>query len=115
MSDEMSNVVRELLEAMCRKQRISLLDHESPAANFVLAQRLGIGSVFGAPDNEESLTEVAFVGGPWDTQTIEVERVVGPVFGVGHHIGNHYWLDTKSGDPPKYHWDGTVVSGGGSE
>jgi hypothetical protein len=55
------------------------------------------------------------VGGPWDTQTIEVERVVGPVFGVGHHIGNHYWLDTKSGDPPKYHWDGTVVSGGGSE
>lgn len=47
---------------------------------------------------------VHFKGGPWDGQTTNVERVVGPVFAVGHQIGNHYWLDTKSA-PPTYFWD----------
>ena len=47
---------------------------------------------------------VRFVGGPWDGQTVEVERVVGPVFAAGHEVGNHYWLDTKS-DPPTYFWE----------
>lgn len=47
---------------------------------------------------------VHFKGGPWDGQTHGVGRVVGPVFAVGHAIGNHYWLDTKS-DPPTYHWN----------
>jgi hypothetical protein len=50
---------------------------------------------------------VHFQGGPWHGQTYEVEQVVGPVFGVGHEIGNHYWLDSKSGNTPTYHWDGT--------
>lgn len=54
----------------------------------------------------EQKVVVHFDGGPWDGQTYEVERVVGPVFAVGHEVGNHYWLDTKS-DPPTYHWDGT--------
>lgn len=48
--------------------------------------------------------EVHFRGGPWNGQTYEVERVVGPLFAVGHEIGNHYWLDSKS-DPPTYFWD----------
>lgn len=48
---------------------------------------------------------VHFIGGPWAGQTFEIDRVVGPLFGVGHEIGKHYWLDTKS-DPPTYHWDG---------
>lgn len=48
---------------------------------------------------------VHFSGGPWDAKTMEIERVVGPLFAVGHEIGNHYWLDTKS-DPPTYVWDG---------
>lgn len=55
-------------------------------------------------------TTVHFVGGPWDGQSYEVERVVAPVFGAGHPIGNHYWLDTKSGNTPTYHWDGAAVS-----
>lgn len=56
---------------------------------------------------EPSMIEVVFVGGPWDGQRYSTERVTAPVFAVGHEIGNHYWLDTKSGDPPAYHWDGT--------
>lgn len=51
-------------------------------------------------------TTVHFSGGPWARQTYEVKHVVGPLFAVGHEIGNHYWLDTKS-DPPTYVWDGT--------
>lgn len=50
------------------------------------------------------MTTVHFVGGPWDGLHVEEERVVGPVYGVGHEIGNRYWLDTKS-DPPTYYWD----------
>lgn len=49
---------------------------------------------------------VRFAGGPWDGQTAQVDMAVAPVFAVGHEIGNHYWLDTKSGDEPTYHWDG---------
>ncbi len=49
---------------------------------------------------------VHFSGGPWAGQTYETERVIGPLFAVGHEIGNHYWLDTKS-DPPTYYWDDT--------
>ena len=48
---------------------------------------------------------VTFVGGPWDEKTTRVDHIVAPVFGPGHEIGNHYWLDTES-DPPTYHWDG---------
>jgi hypothetical protein len=36
----------------------------------------------------------------------DTKRLTAPVFAVGHEVGNHYWLDTKS-DPPTYHWDGT--------
>lgn len=54
-------------------------------------------------------TTVHFRGGPWDGQTYEVERIVGPVFAVGHEIGNAYWLDSKS-DPPTYHWNGPGVT-----
>lgn len=56
------------------------------------------------------VTTVHLVGGPWDGQQIEVECVVGPVLAVGHKVGNHYWLDTKS-DPPAYHWDGAQSDG----
>lgn len=59
-------------------------------------------------ESDEMRFTVHFRGGPWDGQTTEVERVVAPVFAVGHEVGNHYWLDTKS-DPPTYHWDGTNV------
>lgn len=57
-------------------------------------------------DGEERSSRTVTVylrGGPWDGQTREVERVVGPLLSVGHEIGNHYWLDTKS-DPPTYYW-----------
>lgn len=47
---------------------------------------------------------VHFQGGPWNGTTYEVERVIGPLFAVGHEIGNHYWLDSKS-DPPTYFWN----------
>jgi hypothetical protein len=47
---------------------------------------------------------VYFSGGPWDGQQAQVERVIGPVFVLGHEIGNHYWLDVNS-DPPTYFWD----------
>jgi hypothetical protein len=50
-------------------------------------------------------TTLHFAGGPWNGRAYEADRVVGPVFAVGHEIGNHYWLDSKS-DPPTYHWDG---------
>ncbi len=111
MSEVEMEVVRAILEAMCRKQQISLVSafgSDEPAANYVLAQRLGIGSVFGIPDNEEKLIEVAFSGGPWDGQKISVEHFVGPVFGVGHAVGSHYWLDSKGRGTPTYHWDGTA-------
>lgn len=49
---------------------------------------------------------VHFSGGPWHGKTTDVERVVGPVFGPGHEVGNHYWLDTKGTGQPTYHWDG---------
>lgn len=49
-----------------------------------------------------------FAGGPWDGKTVDVARIVAPVFGPGHEIGNHYWLDTKGASgAPTYHWDGT--------
>lgn len=106
-----SKISRDILEAMCKRHGLSLIspfDADKPAANYVLAQRLGIGSVFGLPDNEEPpKTTVRFAGGPWDGQTTDIGRVVGPVFAVGHEIGNHYWLNSKSGNTPTYHWDGT--------
>src|SRR6185437_282420 len=49
-------LVREILEAMCRKQGISLespFDPDEAARNYTLAQRLGIGHVFGISDTEE--------------------------------------------------------------
>lgn len=58
-------------------------------------------------ESDARKVEVHFVGGPWAGQTYKVDRVVGPVFGVGHEIGNHYWLDSKS-DPPTYHWNETA-------
>lgn len=60
-------------------------------------------------DNARPKVTVHFIDGPWSGQSYEVERVVGPVFGAGHEVGNHYWLDTKS-DPPTYFWDGSGVS-----
>jgi hypothetical protein len=57
--------------------------------------------------SEPAKVEVKFVGGPWAGQTTTVERVVGPVFAVGHEVGNHYWLDSKSKGTPLYYWDGT--------
>jgi hypothetical protein len=55
----------------------------------------------------KSKVEVGFIGGPWDSQTTEIDHVVAPVFAAGHQIGSHYWLDTKSAGTPMYHWDGT--------
>jgi len=51
--------------------------------------------------------QVGFKGGPWDGQFYEVEHIMGPVFAVGHLVGNHYWFDSNSGNKPTYHWDGT--------
>ena len=99
-----AETVRAILTAMCRKQGISLVSPFNPdeeARNYTLAQRLGM------PDEEEHTTQVTFAGGPWNGQTYGVERVVGPVFAVGHVIGNHYWLDSKGRGTPTYHWDGT--------
>ena len=56
-------------------------------------------------DQPDTFT-IHFQGGPWGGQTAQVERIVAPVFAVGHIVGNHYYLDTKS-DPPTYFWDGT--------
>ena len=53
---------------------------------------------------------VYFAGGPWDGQHTEVDMATAPLFAVGHSIGGHYWLDTKSGDKPTYHWDGHVLA-----
>jgi hypothetical protein len=58
-----------------------------------------------APD----VIAVHFAGGPWDGQSVMVDRIVGPVFAVGHVIGNHYWLDARS-SPPTYHWWGEPES-----
>lgn len=50
---------------------------------------------------------VHFSGGPWHGKTTDLDRVIGPVFGPGHPVGNRYWLDTKSeSGVPTYHWDG---------
>jgi hypothetical protein len=57
----------------------------------------------------DSAAEVKFIGGPWAGETTTVERVVGPVFAVGHEVGNHYWLDSKSEGTPLYYWDGSAV------
>jgi hypothetical protein len=52
-------------------------------------------------------TTVHFAGGPWDGKTTDMDHLVAPVFGPGHAVGNHYWLDTKSSSGvPTYHWDG---------
>jgi hypothetical protein len=64
-------------------------------------------AAFDAVDVPQQKVEVKFVGGPWAGQTTTVERVVGPVFAVGHEVGNHYWLDSKSKGTPLYYWDGT--------
>lgn len=57
---------------------------------------------------QASRVTVHFSGGPWDGKTTDIERVVAPVFGPGHEVGNHYWLDTTGTGPPTYHWDGTA-------
>lgn len=68
---------------------------------------LGVALDFCRPARHETRqVEVSFNGGPWNGETTQVERVVGPLFAVGHQVGNHYWLDSKS-DPPAYYWDGT--------
>jgi hypothetical protein len=46
-------LVRDILVALCRKQGLSLtsdVEPETPARNYELATRLGIGYVFGIPD-----------------------------------------------------------------
>lgn len=53
-----------------------------------------------------TLTTVHFSGGPWAGRTFDTQNVTSPVFAVGHEVGNHYWLDSKS-DPPTYFWQGT--------
>src|ERR1700733_9680706 len=63
-------------------------------------------SLLDGPEPELRKVPVSFSGGPWDGQTYDVDRVVAPVFGAGHEIGNHYWLDVKSGNTPTYYWDG---------
>lgn len=73
------------------------LDHTGPHGRPYVAFRYW--------GDEDPKTRVSFNGGPWDQETAEVGRVVGPVFAVGHQVGNHYWLNSKS-DPPTYHWDG---------
>lgn len=69
--------------------------------DVLAAVEAGLHQAFGIP--EPRVVTVHFAGGPWDQRTTEVDRVVGPVFAVGHEVGNHYWLDSKS-DPPTYHW-----------
>ncbi len=49
-------LVRDVLVAMCCKEGVSIVspfDPDKEAANYLLAQRLGIGSVFNLPDTEE--------------------------------------------------------------
>jgi hypothetical protein len=75
-------------------------------AYSAVAKRL-LGAFSPPAPPEPSTTTVHFVGGPWDGNTYEAERVVGPVFAVGDLVGSHYWLDTNS-NPPAYHWDGTT-------
>jgi hypothetical protein len=57
IEDEVNaKLIRDILVAMARKQGISLVSPFNPdeeARNYMLAQRLGIGSVFGIPDDEE--------------------------------------------------------------
>lgn len=82
------------------------------AASFLLAERSHslpakrLLGAFSPPASAHAKTTVHFVGGPWEGQTYETERIVGPLFAVGHNVGNHYWLDSKS-DPATYVWDGT--------
>jgi hypothetical protein len=48
--DVNAHLVREILEAVCRRDRISLeseIASGEPAPNYELALRLGIGAVFG--------------------------------------------------------------------
>ena len=79
-----------------------------------MAQEALVATDLAAQVQERAMTTAHFAGGPWDGQQVEMEQVVGPVFGVGHDFGNHYWLDTKS-DPPTYHWidpDPQQIDGG---
>jgi hypothetical protein len=50
MADASASLIREILEALCRNEGISLdslADPGTPARNYELALRLGIGRVFG--------------------------------------------------------------------
>lgn len=50
------NLVREILEAMCRRNGLSLMSDVQPhlpARNYELALRLGIGEVFGLKDEND--------------------------------------------------------------
>ena len=50
-----AKLLRDVLEASCKKQGLSIMspwEPDKPAANFILAQRLGIGDVFGIPAHD---------------------------------------------------------------
>jgi hypothetical protein len=52
-ADEQSSLIRNILEALCRRDGLSLestIVPGEPARNYELADRLGIGRVFGLPD-----------------------------------------------------------------
>lgn len=48
------------------------------------------------------LVAVSFVGGPWNGETRDIERVITLLPATG----GEYWLDVKS-DPPSYFWQPT--------
>lgn len=54
--DAGGDVLRQVLEALCVKAGVSLTSDcgEGPARNYELAARLGIGHVFGLPDEDSS-------------------------------------------------------------
>ena len=50
-----AKLLRDVLEASCKKQGLSIMspwEPDKPAPNFILAQRLGIGDVFGIPAHD---------------------------------------------------------------
>ena len=51
-----AKLLRDVLEAACKKQGLSIMSPRCPgrpAANFILAQRLGIGHVFDIPAHDD--------------------------------------------------------------
>ena len=47
-----AKIIRNILEALCEQQGISIERFEQPAPNFVLAHKLGIGRVFGMAEDQ---------------------------------------------------------------